>query len=131
MWPHEFRIEYRVSIGKALGLELTVKNKGETAFEFAEALHTYFEVGDVREARVRGLDGVKYLDNTDRIAEVQRGRRVRRANRQRISEYVGRGRVGRPCARADHCYGQKELLNDCCVEPVGAGSGGACRPGRP
>jgi len=68
-WPHEFRIEYRVAIGMTLGLELTVKNTGETAFEFAEALHTYFRVGDAQTVRVRGLDGVAYLDNTDGNSE--------------------------------------------------------------
>jgi glucose-6-phosphate 1-epimerase len=64
-WPHEFRMEHRIIIGKALHLELTVSNTGSTAFEFAEALHTYFRVGDARTVRVRGLDGVTYQDNAD------------------------------------------------------------------
>lgn len=64
-WPHEFRTVYRVTIGDTLGLELTVKNTGAEPFRFEEALHTYFNVGDAQTVRVRGLDGVKYLDNTD------------------------------------------------------------------
>jgi glucose-6-phosphate 1-epimerase len=64
-WTHEFRIVHRVAIGKTLGLELIVKNSGATPFRFEEALHTYFQVGLAQHVRVRGLDQVKYLDNTD------------------------------------------------------------------
>ena len=64
-WPHEFRMTYRIVIGKTLRLDLTVTNTGDTAFQFAEALHTYFRVGDARMVRVRGLDGVAYHDNAD------------------------------------------------------------------
>ncbi len=64
-WPHEFRLVYRVAIGTTLGLELTTKNTGATAFRFEEALHTYFQVGEAQSVRVRGLDQIKYLDNTD------------------------------------------------------------------
>lgn len=64
-WPHEFRMALRVSVGRTLGLELTVKNAGASALNFEEALHTYFRVGLAQHVRVRGLDGVEYLDNTD------------------------------------------------------------------
>lgn len=73
-WPHEFRVVYRVTIGDALRLELTVKNAGTEPFRFEEALHTYFKVGDAQSVRVRGLDGVKYLDNTDgNLEKTQQG----------------------------------------------------------
>jgi glucose-6-phosphate 1-epimerase len=62
-WPHEFRLVHRVTIGSSLHLELTVTNLGSTSFVFEEALHTYFRVGAAE--RVRGLDQVAYLDNTD------------------------------------------------------------------
>jgi len=64
-WPHEFRLEHRVSIGQTLGLELIAHNTGSSPFSFEEALHTYFRVGDAESVRVRGLDRVTYLDNTD------------------------------------------------------------------
>jgi glucose-6-phosphate 1-epimerase len=64
-WPREFRMVYRVTIGDTLGLELTVRNAGTSTFRFEEALHTYFSVGDALSVQVRGLNGVKYLDNTD------------------------------------------------------------------
>jgi glucose-6-phosphate 1-epimerase len=64
-WPVDFSLEYRITIGRELELELTVKNRGSSGIQFEEALHTYFNVGEVEEADVSGLDGVTYLDNRD------------------------------------------------------------------
>ena len=64
-WPGEFRVQHRATFGSELKLELTVTNTGASPFRFEEALHTYHRVGDVRRVRIRGLDGVTYLDNTD------------------------------------------------------------------
>jgi glucose-6-phosphate 1-epimerase len=64
-WPHEFRLVHRITIGSTLRLELVVTNRGNMLLEFEEALHTYFRVGQVQSLRVRGLDQVMYLDNTD------------------------------------------------------------------
>jgi glucose-6-phosphate 1-epimerase len=64
-WPHEFRLALRITVGKTLGMELTVTNTGSAAFRFEEALHTYFRVADVEQVEVRGLEGVAFLDNVD------------------------------------------------------------------
>lgn len=64
-WPHDFRLQHRVTVGKTLRLELIATNTGADRFRFEEALHTYFQVGDVRRASVRGLAQVAYLDNMD------------------------------------------------------------------
>jgi len=68
-WPHEFRLALRITIGTTLRLELTAINTGSTPFSFEEALHTYFRVGHAASARVRGLNGVSYLDNVDQNRE--------------------------------------------------------------
>jgi glucose-6-phosphate 1-epimerase len=64
-WPSDFRLRQAVTFGSELKLEFTVTNTGTAPFRFEEALHTYYRVGDVRKARIRGLDGATYLDNTD------------------------------------------------------------------
>jgi glucose-6-phosphate 1-epimerase len=64
-WPHEFRLDYRVTFGAELRLELSTMNTGSTPFELEEALHIYHLVGEVQQIAVAGLDGVRYLDNTD------------------------------------------------------------------
>jgi glucose-6-phosphate 1-epimerase len=68
-WPHEFRLALRIAIGRSLGLELTATNTGSAPFSFEEALHTYFRVGQAASVRVRGLNGVHYLDHADRNRE--------------------------------------------------------------
>jgi glucose-6-phosphate 1-epimerase len=73
-WPHDFRLAHRITVGSTLRMELTATNTGETPLRFEEALHTYFRVGGAESVRVRGLDGVTYLDNTDaNRAKVQLG----------------------------------------------------------
>jgi glucose-6-phosphate 1-epimerase len=64
-WPSEFRLDYRVTFGRELSLELVVSNTGTTSLRFEEALHTYHRVGNISEVRLRGLDGIQYLDKTD------------------------------------------------------------------
>lgn len=41
---------------------MRVQNTGDSPFEFTAALHSYLEVTDIGEARVRGLKGLQYLD---------------------------------------------------------------------
>ena len=73
-WPAEFRLVYRVVFGPELTLELACANTGKTDLRFEEALHTYNRVSDVANVRLRGLDAVEFLDNTDsNRAKVQHG----------------------------------------------------------
>jgi glucose-6-phosphate 1-epimerase len=64
-WPADFRLVHRVTFGSELSLELEVTNTGRTSLRFEEALHAYFNVGNIESARVRGLNTVQYLDKTD------------------------------------------------------------------
>jgi glucose-6-phosphate 1-epimerase len=74
LWPGEFRLVHRVTFGATLRLELICTNTGATPLRFEEALHTYNRVADVERASVRGLDSVRFLDNTKSNKEkVQRG----------------------------------------------------------
>lgn len=64
-WPGEFRLVHRATFGSELKLELTCRNTGKTPLRFEEALHSYNQVADVVSVRLQGLDGTRYLDNTD------------------------------------------------------------------
>jgi glucose-6-phosphate 1-epimerase len=73
-WPAEFRLVHRVTFGSELRLELACTNTGTTPLRFEEALHTYNRVADVANVCLQGLDGVRFLDNTDSNKEkTQRG----------------------------------------------------------
>jgi glucose-6-phosphate 1-epimerase len=64
-WPADFRLIYRVNFGSELSLELEIQNDGTAHLHFEEALNAYHRVGDVRRARLHGLDMVQYVDKTD------------------------------------------------------------------
>ena len=68
-WPFPFQVQYRIQLGAALELELLVRNTGEQSFQFEEALHTYYRVGDARHASVEGLDGSTFFNNTENNRE--------------------------------------------------------------
>ncbi len=73
-WNADFRLVYRVTFGRELQMELALKNSGAAPLRFEEALHSYYRVGDVEKARVRGLDRMKYTDKTDaRRVKTQEG----------------------------------------------------------
>ena len=63
-WPHRARLSLRIGIGRTLKLALTTVNAGNENIVIGEALHTYFEIGDIAEIRIAGLEGSEYLDKT-------------------------------------------------------------------
>jgi len=69
----EFTLRLCVTIGSHLQLELEVQNRGKEPLVCEQALHTYFAVGDVRQASVSGLEGTLYIDKTDGFKRKQLG----------------------------------------------------------
>lgn len=65
MWPHRARAGLRLVIGETFRAELTTVNEDDAEVVIGEALHTYFRIGDIAQARVRGLEGCEYLDKVD------------------------------------------------------------------
>jgi glucose-6-phosphate 1-epimerase len=75
-WPHDFLLRHRITFGDHLimALELThPAPPGSPAFSAELAQHTYFSVGDVRQARIAGLSGTRYIDKTDALKEKVQG----------------------------------------------------------
>ena len=63
-WEHPFCLVLVVKLGPGwLELHLQAANTGRQAFDFTGAIHTYFAVEDVRNAAVRGLQGLRYEDS--------------------------------------------------------------------
>ena len=65
LWDYSFELAIAITVGKTLELELITRNTGEQAFEITQALHTYFEISDVDQVKVIGLDGCDYIDKVD------------------------------------------------------------------
>lgn len=69
-WPHAFALELRVAVGaNELNLSLDVHNSGHAPFSFAAALHTYYQVDQIGQVRIEGVeDGTLAIDDKlDRI----------------------------------------------------------------
>jgi glucose-6-phosphate 1-epimerase len=61
-WPHACMLDLTVIVGETLRVEMTTENTGVSDFEIGEALHTYFEIGDIGAVRVKGLEDCEYWD---------------------------------------------------------------------
>ncbi len=64
-WPHHTPLECRITVGGTLELELVTRNQDRAPVTISEALHTYFEVGEVSQVQVLGLEDGEYLDKVD------------------------------------------------------------------
>jgi D-hexose-6-phosphate mutarotase len=73
-WPHKSRVELNVVVGRSLKASLTTSNLGDSAITIGEALHTYFQIGDIADIKVLGLDGCEYVDKVgvDKVGGVAR-----------------------------------------------------------
>lgn len=61
-WPYSSKLNLTVIIGDILHMELTTENTGAADFVIGEALHTYFQIGDIGAVRVTGLENCDYWD---------------------------------------------------------------------
>ena len=72
-WPKGTEATLELTVGAKLAIALVTRNTGSQPFTLTEALHTYFEVGDVRRVTVHGLDGLSYLDKVENMARKRQG----------------------------------------------------------
>jgi len=74
MWPSDTSVQYQLTVGKKLEMELLTHNNGSEAITIGQALHTYFRVGDVSQVLLHGLDDTEYLDKLEGFArKIQHG----------------------------------------------------------
>lgn len=146
--PYFGSVEYIVTVGATLTLELQVNNHSTESVVFEEILHSYFTVGDIASVSVKGLHGVHYLDKvaggvlkheddevlrvigeTDRVyletahtveIEDSKLRRVIRVEKSgSASTVVWNPWVAKAKAMAD--FGDEEYLHMVCVESGNVG----------
>lgn len=65
LWDVDFAATLRLRLGASLSMRFDVANQGDAALEYEIALHSYFMVGDAESARVRGLEGARFIDKVD------------------------------------------------------------------
>jgi len=147
VWPHGFVLELAVTVGRELAVELTATSRTDHPLSVTAALHTYFDVADVRDVSVLGLEGRSYIDKVDAMdRKVQKGPVRITGETDRIYldtlgpcriEDPGRGRVIRVVAEGSHStvvwnpwvdksgvmgdFGDEEYTGMICVETANAG----------
>ena len=65
IWDYSFDLAIAITVGRVLTVELITRNTGEQAFKITQALHTYFQIGDINQVTVLGLKDREYLDKVD------------------------------------------------------------------
>lgn len=68
LWPCEFRAEMKFIIGSSLEVELTYHNTDNQSFVCSDALHTYFNISDVANTKISGLQGITYYNGFEKEA---------------------------------------------------------------
>lgn len=61
-WPHDVELKLQIVLGDTLSVALTSRNMGNSPVTISQALHSYFAVSDVRQARVEGVEGLHYIE---------------------------------------------------------------------
>ena len=69
----DFLLEFHVTVGTSLGMELVTHNEGTAPLTFENALHTYISIGNIDQTSIVGLEGTTYIDKTDGFKEKQVG----------------------------------------------------------
>ncbi|MDQ7060085.1 MAG: D-hexose-6-phosphate mutarotase [Sulfurimonas sp.] len=72
-WDYRFHLTAKFTIAKELSVELRTLNKDEKDFKFTQALHTYFNVSDVKNISIKGLENKPYLDAVKNEKYTQEG----------------------------------------------------------
>lgn len=65
VWDYAFDLAIVITVGSSLTVELVTRNTGKESFSITQALHSYFNVGDINKVRVLGLADKSYIDKVD------------------------------------------------------------------
>lgn len=65
IWNYSFDLAIAITVGEVLTVELITCNTGNESFRVTQALHTYFQIGDIEQVTVLGLKNCDYLDKVD------------------------------------------------------------------
>lgn len=73
LWPYKFELEMKITVSDKLTMELTTRNIDDKEFKITQALHTYFSVSHISDAKIKGLDKNPFLDALINEQEIQSG----------------------------------------------------------
>ncbi len=65
LFPYKFNLVMRFAIGATLKAELVTTNTDDKLFTVGGALHTYFNIENIRNIKISGLENCEYYDAVD------------------------------------------------------------------
>ena len=65
IWDYSFDFSIVITVRDVLTIDLLTRNTGSEPFAITQALHTYFQIGDINQVTVSGLADKDYLDKVD------------------------------------------------------------------
>lgn len=89
-WANDFSLLQTHIIGRTLRTEVQLTNCSDEPCDYQLAFHSYLRIRDVGEVAVEGLQGARYLDNTQGMREA-----IQREDQLRFAGLVDRIYVGR------------------------------------
>lgn len=73
VWNNKFDLELKVTISKELSIELRTVNRDKKSFKITQALHSYFQISNIKNIMVDGLHNKPYLDALTGVISRQDG----------------------------------------------------------
>jgi glucose-6-phosphate 1-epimerase len=65
LWTPSFVAILTVLVGEELSVDVHIRNTDNSIMKLTDALHSYFNIGDISDIAIKGLDGVDFIDKTD------------------------------------------------------------------
>lgn len=66
-----YEVEFVVTVGETLIMELRVRNTGRLVANFESCLHTYFQVSSIDAISITGLEGARFFDKVANTTSVE------------------------------------------------------------
>jgi len=74
LWEHKFDIRLDIVVSSELHLKFIVTNTDTKPFEFTSALHSYFNISNIKNVWVDGLEESSYIDSLNDTRNIQKGK---------------------------------------------------------
>jgi glucose-6-phosphate 1-epimerase len=70
---NDFLVKLRVEVSDKLSVALIIDNSSDKDLSYSAALHTYFNISDISNIKISGLNGKAFIDTLDDTNHVQQG----------------------------------------------------------
>jgi glucose-6-phosphate 1-epimerase len=72
IWDYKFKLDFIIKVSDTLSMELITTNLDNKNFEITQAFHTYFNISNIKNIRIYGLENKHYLDALDMKTKLQK-----------------------------------------------------------